>query len=56
LENRYLAEGYFINQIVDWNPAVLYPSLDNYRNFYNYIKSGNDRKTPILKGKIKNII
>ena len=56
LENRYVCETYFINQIDNWNPAVLYPPLDNFKNFYNYIKSGNDRKNPNLNGKIKNII
>jgi len=56
LENRYFGETYFINRIPGWNPAVLYPSLNDYKNFYNYIKSGNERLNPNLNIKIKNII
>ena len=56
LENRYFGETYFINRIPGWNPAVMYPPLDDYKNFYNYIKSGNERLNPNLNRKIKNII
>jgi hypothetical protein len=56
LENRYFGETYFINQIDEWNPAVLYPPLDNFKNFYNYVKLTNDHLNPNLNGKIKNII
>ena len=34
LENRYFGETYFINRIPGWNPAVLYPPLNDYKNFY----------------------
>jgi len=41
---------------IEWRKYMESSLIDNYKNFYNYIKSGNDRKTPILKSKIKNMI